>query len=292
LSYLPYPSSLATAKSEASSRSQPDASFTHIRAALPSIEISRRRLKQLEAIHLIREQREFGRQDLGFNARPFILCGIPLRRPPSGQLVHARRNGRFSLEVTAHPRFGLPYGQDRLIPIWVATLAVKQKTRAIHFEPAAQILEFFRLPKDGPHYRRMVEGFRRVFAATIFFGTEQRPEKTAVIDMARFHFFDRMHLWFNNRDEEHLPAHQTFENEIVLSEGFYREIDEHRIPVEREAVAALAHAPGVLDFYMWLVWKSWTVKGRPASVPLVASNGLSEQLGSAEYAQPRLFRFR
>ena len=138
----------------------------------------------------------------------------------------------------------------------------------------------------------MVEGFQRVFAATIFFGTEQQPHKTPVMDLARFHFFDRMHLWFNNRDEAHGPAHETFENEIVLSEAFYREIDEHRIPVEREAVAALAHTPGVLDFYMWLVWKSWTVKGRPASVPLVAPNGLSEQLGSAEYAQPRLFRFR
>jgi hypothetical protein len=169
---------------------------------------------------------------------------------------------------------------------------VKQNTRAIHFESAAQILEFFRLPKDGPHYRRMVKGFQRVFAATIFFGTEQQPEITRVIDMARFHLFDRMHLWFNNRDEAHVPAHEIFENEIVLSEAFYREIDEHRIPVEREALAALAHAPGALDFYMWLVGKSWTVKGRPASVPLVAPNGLSEQLGSAEYAQPRLFRFR
>jgi hypothetical protein len=111
-----------------------------------------------------------------------------------------------------------------LIPIWVATLAVKQNTRAIHFESAAQILEFFRLPKDGPHYRRMVEGFQRVFAATIFFGTEQRPEKTPVMDLARFHFFDRMHLWFNAHDEGHLPSRENFGNQIILSEAFYREI--------------------------------------------------------------------
>jgi hypothetical protein len=58
-----------------------------------------------------------------------------------------------------------------LIPIWVATLAVQQQSRVIRFSSAAQLLEFFRLPKDGPHYRRMVEGFQRVFAATIFFGT-------------------------------------------------------------------------------------------------------------------------
>jgi len=62
--------------------------------------------------------------------------------------------------------------------------------------------------------------------------------------------------------------------------------------VEREAVAALAHAPGVLDFYMWLLWKSWTVRVHPARVPLVAPNGLSEQLGSVIYMHPRLFRFK
>jgi hypothetical protein len=138
----------------------------------------------------------------------------------------------------------------------------------------------------------MVAGFKRVFAATIFFGTDQQTSATTVIDLARFHFFDRMQLWFNAGEEQNPSPPHNVENEIVLSEAFYREIDEHRIPVEREAVAALAHAPGVLDFYMWLVWKSWTVKGHPARIPLVAPNGLSEQLGSVIYMHPRLFRFK
>jgi hypothetical protein len=154
------------------------------------------------------------------------------------------------------------------------------------------MLDFFRLSKDGLHYGRMVGGFQRAFAATIFFGTDQQTEKTPVIDLARFHFFDRMQHWFNAHDEGHLPSRESFENQIVLSEAFFRETDEQRIPVEREAVAALVYAPVVLDFCMWLVWKSWTVKGRPASVPLVAPNGLSEQLGSADYAQSRLLRFK
>jgi hypothetical protein len=85
---------------------------------------------------------------------------------------------------------------------------------------------------------------------------------------------------------------EHFENLITLSDPFYREIDEHRIPIEREVVAALAHAPGVLDLYVWLVWRSWMVNGRAVSIPLVAEHGLKEQLGSAEYAQPRLFRFK
>ncbi len=49
-----------------------------------------------------------------------------------------------------------------------------------------------------------------------------------------------------------------------LSEAFYREIWEHPIPAEREVVAALAHASGLLDFYVWITWKSRTVKDQPA----------------------------
>src|SRR5215469_13304291 len=141
--------------------------LTTVRCLLPQIGITKRTFKKLEAIQLIRDQRETGKQGLAYNARPFVLCGIPLRRPASDQLTYLRHNGKFSLEITGHPRFGLPYGQDRLIPIWIATLALQQKSRVGRFEAAAQILDFFHLGKDGRHYRRIVEGFQRLFAATI-----------------------------------------------------------------------------------------------------------------------------
>lgn len=261
-----------------------------LQSILSSIGLTKRRLKQLEAIQLIREQRDNGKQQLAYNARPFVLCGIPLRRPPKGQLLHSRHSGKFFLQIAAHPHFGLPYGQDRLVPIWVATLALQQKSRAVHFSSAAQMLDFFRLPKDGPHYRRIVQGIQRIFAATIFFGTEEQPSGASLIDWARFHFFDRIQLWFNTNERGQPSEFEHRENVITLSEAFYREIDQHRIPVEREVVAALAHAPGLLDFYVWLVWKSWTVNGTPARIPLFAPNGLSEQLGTSEYSGDRFFR--
>ena len=70
--------------------------------------MTQRRLKQLEAIHLVREQREQGKQDLAFNARPFVLCGLPLRPLPSNQLTYLRRNGKFFLQIIAHLQFGMP----------------------------------------------------------------------------------------------------------------------------------------------------------------------------------------
>ena len=189
--------------------------------------------------------------------------------------MYTRQNGRFFLHITGHPQFGLPFGQDRLLPIWVATLALKQKTREVHFDSAADLLSFFRMTKDGRHYRRIVEGFKRVFAATIFFRSEEQPAGHSVIDWARFHFFDGMKLWFNAEGHKSASGGQQDDNTIVLSEAFYREIDQHRIPVEREVVAALAHAPGVLDFYVWLVWKSWTLNGNSARIPLFDGNGLA-----------------
>ena len=103
-----YVSPSSTAKPRATLASRSDSSFTSVQAALPSIGITKRRLKQLEAVQLIREQREKRTQDLAFHTRPFVLCGLPLRRPPQGQLLYARRNGKFFLQIAGHPQFGLP----------------------------------------------------------------------------------------------------------------------------------------------------------------------------------------
>jgi len=187
-----------------------------------------------------------------------------------------------------HYETPVPFGQDRLIPIWVATLAVQQKSRTVSFESAAQMLDFFHLSKDGRHYRRIAQAFQRVFAATIFFGTDDQPDRHHLTDSARFHSFDKLHLWFHDHDQP-LPANEAAANMITLSEAFYNEIDAHRIPVERKVVAALAHAPGILDFYIWLVWRSWIVNGSEAYVPLFTNSGLCAQLGTTVYP-PRRFR--
>jgi Plasmid encoded RepA protein len=98
-----------------------------------------------------------------------------------------------------------------------------------------------------------------------------------------------MHLWFSGGQKK--PASVTDdENVITLSKPFYDEINDHRIPVEREVLAALANAPGVLDFYVWLAWKTFTLRGRTAQIPLFGPSGLAAQLGNAPYVVERTFR--
>jgi hypothetical protein len=96
-------------------------------------------------------------------------------------------------------------------------------------------------------------------------------------DSARFHLFDSLRLWYN-REETAKSDGPELENTITLSEAFHNEIDRHKIPVERRVVAALANAPGTLDLYLWLVWRSWSLEaGRRARVPLFGSTSLSQQ---------------
>ena len=97
-------------------------------------------MRQAVGISLVRKNREAGTQRLAFSFRPFVLCGLPIRRPPAGQLLYERRNGHFVLQLTGHPDFGLPFGQDRLVPIMLATMAVQQKSQAVRFRSGAEML--------------------------------------------------------------------------------------------------------------------------------------------------------
>ena len=55
--------------------------------------------------------------------------------------------------MTGHPAFGVPFGQDRLVPIFLATLAVQQKSQTIRFRTAAEMLETFGMQTGGKEYR-------------------------------------------------------------------------------------------------------------------------------------------
>jgi hypothetical protein len=265
--------------------------MTTLSCVLPSIGFTRRTLKRLQSIDLVREERDSSCQELAYTSRPFVLCGIPLRRPPVHQTIHTRRNGNLWLEIIGHPWYGLPFGQDRLILIWITTLVVLQKTRTVRFNSASQLLEYFELPKNGHHYRRMIDGFQRIFAATILFGTEEQRERAKISELARFHFFDRVQLLYDRERVAEPRLEPKSTNVITLSEFFYEEVSRHRIPAERRVLAALANAPGRLDFYMWLVWRTWTLHSeKTSSIPLYGPNGLVHQLGTAEYARDRRFK--
>jgi hypothetical protein len=243
--------------------------------------VSRYRLKQAEGIALVRANREEGRQPLAFASRPFILCGLPIRRPPTDQLLFERRNGNFLLQITGHPQFGLPFGQDRLVLIF---LAVRQKSQAVRFRSAAEMLDTFGMAKGGKEYRRIVAAFERIFGATMFFSTESTRSTATVIHRSRFNFLKEAEIWYSRSGDA--PPGQ---NAITLSDEFYSEIFSHPIPADLEAIRVLAAAPALLDLFMWLSYRCFVAKG-PESIPLFGPFGITQQLGCVEYSRPSRFR--
>src|SRR3954471_7723480 len=258
-----------------------------LKQRVPELVVSKQKLRRAEGSCLVRIKREEKNQTLAFSSRPFVLCGLPVRRPPRGELIFERRNGTFLLQITGHPQFGLPFGQDRLVPIYLATLAVQQKSQTVRFRSGAEMLETFGMQKGGKEYKRLVGAFERIFGSTIFFGTDSMAGKAKLVQRSRFNFLQEAQIWYDrNLDQRSLS--DEFGNVIVLSDEFYREITNDPIPTDLEAVKVLAGAPAALDLFMWLSYRCFVTKGREA-IPLFGERGLASQLGSVEYSRPRRF---
>lgn len=250
--------------------------------------VSKRTIEKAKGVELVRIKREQANQALCYCSRPFMLCGLPVRRLPPDQLVYQRRNGQFVLQITGHPNYGVPFGQDRIVPIFLATLAVQQKSPAIRFHSAGEMLETFGMHKGGKEYRRLVGAFERIFGATIFFGTDQIRATAKLVQRSRFNFLREAQIWYNRQPDQPVLSDE-FENVIVLSDEFYREISEHPIPTDLEAVRVLSASPAVLDLFMWLSYRCFSAKSEEI-IPLSGGLGLAAQLGNADYARPRKFR--
>ena len=251
--------------------------------------ISKQKLRQSESVQLVRLKREAGTQELGYSSRPFVLCGLPVKRPPNGVLLHERRNGRFHLQVIGHPTYGLPWGQDRLVPIFLATLATRQRSPRVTFPSAAEMLDTFGMQQGGSQYRRLIAAFERIFGATIFFGTDTQLDRAAVVHQARFNFMSEATIWYSREPRQQvLPGG---ENLVVLTDEFYREVTAHPIPTDLQAARALSCAPAALDLFTWLTYRCFVAKGEER-IPLFGEFGLVQQLGVAAYRRPRKFRER
>ena len=56
-----------------------------------------------------------------FVPRDFVLFGLPHKRVPGGAYV--RQSGNTTFKILGDPALGVPFGQDRLIGIFLATAA-------------------------------------------------------------------------------------------------------------------------------------------------------------------------
>ncbi len=58
-----------------------------LKRLMPELVVSKQKLRQAEGSCSVRWKREEGKQNVGFSSRPFVLCGLPVRKPRQGEML-------------------------------------------------------------------------------------------------------------------------------------------------------------------------------------------------------------
>jgi hypothetical protein len=156
-------------------------------------------IRRADGFALVRLKREQGIQDRCFSSQPFVLCGY-------GSAVAGRDSCFTSTKQQLRPldrrtpRVRRSLRQDRIVPLFLATLAVRQKFQRIRFRSGSEMLAACR--RVGKEYRRLIASFERIFGATMFFGTASLTGKAKVVQRSRFNFLREVRIWYNRSADE------------------------------------------------------------------------------------------
>ena len=197
--------------------------------------------------------------DIGFMARLLALCTLP-RTNPGKQLQYTRVNGPYTLTMSCTDRARLPYGiLPRLLLAWVCSEAVRTQSRVLTL--GASLSAFMRqlgINNDSGGERgdltRLRHQMDRLFSAAIVLTYEGPGETIRVGSLVT----DRMHLWWDERQPD---SPVMWESTIQLGEGFFNEIIRHPVPLDIHILKALKRSSLGVDLYLWLVYRTFTLKG-------------------------------
>lgn len=223
-------------------------------------------------------------QQLGYAGRDFVLCGLPFKQPRGN--TYRRANGDFLLEIQGSERHGLPYGQDRLITIWLATAffaAGRPVNNVIRFRCASDILRAFGLDTSGGvKLKRLRERIERVFYSTYFVSFISRSDRELRAGAYRMIEEVRMNLCDDTRRRSN--QYTLWQDSITLDAKFADELRAGgRVPIDLQTVIALKECSPALDLYVWQAWRSFRLERdrKPStSIPVFGEGGLMAQLGS------------
>ena len=193
--------------------------------------------------------------DLGFMARLLTLCSLP-RTNPGDRLQYKRVNGPYTLIMTATGNYKLPYGNlPRLLMAWLSTEAVRTQSREISLGDS--LSEFMRTlgiySSDGKAYTRLRDQMDRLFHSSV----ELTYEHQQVTRFVASHIVDRGEFWW---DPKRPDDRSLFDSKIRLGEDFFNEVINRPVPLNMNALAALKRSALGLDFYLWLVYRTFALR--------------------------------
>ena len=193
--------------------------------------------------------------ETGFMARWLMLCSMP-RSNPGNRKEYVRRNGPFTLVMTAGYQQKLPFGNfPRLLAAWVCTEAVRTQSRDLVL--GHSLSEFMRKLDieaqsggRGGVRTRLQNQMNRFFSAQIQVVYQSEGHKATVSSPIA----SETDLWWNARRPD---APMLWQSKIELGEKFFEEIIRHPVPLDLNTLKALKRSPLGLDLYVWLVYRTF-----------------------------------
>lgn len=250
-------------------------------------EMSRDKKRRLEIALQIAQEGAKEADSLAWMANVLARVSIPYRAPKSNSFT--RRNGALELNVSAPtPGIGLPYGSiPRMILVWVATTAIRNKTRHLHLgnTMAAFMTELGYGSSGGKKgtIHRFKDQIDRTFHAA-FSMNYVEPGHGSTTNM---YIADKTDYWWDAKSPDQIGL---WRSEIVLSESFYNHLIDAPVPVDLRALTALRSSPLALDIYAWLTYRMFALPRR-TTIPweyLVAQFGL--EMGRTRDFKPKFIR--
>lgn len=243
---------------------------------------------------------------LGFMARAMVIATMP-HKDPKLQTFY-RKNGNFSLRMTAGAGGGIPFGiYPRLLMSWVTTEAVRRREPTIVIDESMGwfIKNVLGVTAStggrSGSLTRITEQMKRLFGAMItaeYEVAEKRYSLQNVVIANALHLDKRemSQVWnaqgtrigTSKSPAKDMNAHalwtpQSTEDagkwysRIELSQRFYDEIIERPVPIDLRAYTALRKSPLAMDVYTWLTFRmSYTTRKTRA----IRWEGLQWQMGS------------
>lgn len=191
--------------------------------------------------------------------------------------------GRIYDQKTDSPQpVGLPFGPAaRLILCHLNTEALRRGSPLIEVEGSmtAFVRRLQGFEPNGAQIRRFKDQVARLSAALI--------RMVLVREAGAFQInatvIDKFELWKDKSEE----GQGTFPSIIELSPRYFESLQNHAVPLDERAIAAIAHNPMALDVYCWLAQRLHRVD--PRRPQFLAWTNLHEQFGQG-YKRIRDFR--
>lgn len=234
------------------------------------------RAKQIDRLAAIGENSS---PDKGFMTRLLTLCSLP-RTDPGSRLQYVRKNGPFTLGMTAGVENKLPYGNlPRLLLAWLCTEVVRTQRRDLELgKSLAAFMRKLGMVSDSGGSRadrtRLRKQIDRLFNAHVQLIYQPTPGHKFTTSSS---VADETELWWDYKS----PTQDSlWKSRLTVGEKLFHEIIAHPVPLDMRILKAMRRSPLGLDLYMWLSYKVYSLYRENKPPERLSWHSLYRQLGS------------